>query len=61
MAEWWNTKSRIEKTIIVAAGAVITAATAKAIIDGGLVVITGKTVVACGKAATIIACKISLT
>jgi hypothetical protein len=50
----------MEKAALVVAGVAVTAATAKAILDGGLVVVTGKTVIACGKAATILACKLKV-
>lgn len=58
MKQWWSQRTKIEKAALVVAGVAVTAATAKAILDGGLVVVSGKTVVACGKAATILACKL---
>lgn len=60
MKQWWSDRSKVEKAAIVVAGVAVTAATAKAILDGGLVVVTGKTVIACGKAATVLACKLKV-
>lgn len=61
MVHWWNSRTKTEKVALAAIGtvaaSVIVAASAKTIIEGGIVVVSGKTIVAIGKSACIIACR----